>query len=75
MIRPEARLPNRERAVHERLGLGETVRVLKKHCEIVEVSRHLGMIRAVALFVNRQHSATSEEFGLRETVRRPKQPG
>ena len=36
MVRPEARLENRQRAAHQRLGLGEAVRVMKQCREIVE---------------------------------------
>ena len=45
MIRPEARLVDRQRAAIKRLGLAEAVRVSEQFREIVEADRHLGMIR------------------------------
>ena len=68
MVRPEAVLENRERAAHQRLGLGEAVRVLKQLREIVEVARHIGMIRAVALFVDRERAAISGSASARRFV-------
>ncbi len=72
MIRPVALLVDRERAAHQRLGLGEAVRGLKQLREIVEVGRHIGMIGPEALLVDRERAA-HQRFGLGEAVRVLKQ--
>ena len=68
MILPVALFVDRERAAHQRLGLGEAVRGLKQGREIVEADRRVRMIRAVALFVDRERAA-KERLGLGEAVR------
>ena len=72
MIRAVALFADRQRAAHQRLGLGEAVRVLKQQREIVEADRHVGMIGAVALFVDLERAA-HQWFGLGEAVRVLKQ--
>ena len=67
MIRPEACLTDRQRAAHERLGLGEAVRRLEQFREIVEVPRHVWMMRPVARLVDRERAA-KEGLGLGEAV-------
>ena len=68
MIRPEARLVDRERAAHERLGLGEAVRGLEQCREIVEAARHIGMIRPEARLVDRERAAISGSASARRFV-------
>ena len=59
MIRPVARLVDRQRAAIERLRLAGAVRGFEQKREIVEVSRcHIGVISAeIARLVNRQGPA------------------
>ena len=67
MIRAVALFVDRERAAHQRLGLGEAVRVLKQPREIVEADRHIGMIWAIALLVDHERAA-HQRLGLGEAV-------
>ena len=69
---PRLALENRERAAHQRLGLGEAVRGLKQCARLLRSDRHIGMIGAVALLVDRQRTA-HERLGLGEAVRGLKQ--
>ncbi len=68
MIRAEALLVDSERAAHQRLGLGKTVRGLKQRRQIVEVSGHIGMTGAEAFFVDGERAA-HQRFGLDKPVR------
>ena len=68
MVRPEARLENRERAAHQRLGFGEAARGQKEQRKIVEVDRHFGMIRAIARLVDRQRTAMSGSASTRRLL-------
>ena len=42
MIRTVALLIDRQRAAHQRFGLGEAIRILKQKREIIEVSATMG---------------------------------
>ena len=65
---PEALLRDRQRPTHERLGIGEPVPGLEQAREIVEVSRHFGMVRTKTRIIDRQR-ATIEQLGLGEAIR------
>ena len=58
---------DRQRAAHQRLSLGEAVRVVKQRRQIVEICRHIDVIQAATLFVDRQRT-TIERLGLSEAI-------
>ncbi len=64
MIRPIARLVDRERAAHQRLGLREAVRGLEQFGEVVEGGRDSGMILPMARLGDRER-APVRGLGLR----------
>ena len=68
MIRPEACLENRQRAAHERLGLGGAAHVMEQSREIVEAEPHVGMIWLRARLVDRKR-APKERFGFGASAR------
>ena len=56
MIRPIARLGNRERAPPQRLDLRDAARSHEQLGEVVEPDRDIGMIRPVARLVDRERA-------------------
>ena len=68
MIRPKARLENRQRAAHERLGLDGAAHVMEQRREIVEAEPHVGMIWLRARLVDRKR-APKERFGFGASAR------
>ena len=66
MVRSEALFVNLQRPAHQRLGLGQAVRVLQQLGQVVEADCDFGMVRSEALFVNRER-ATIKPFSGNET--------
>ena len=64
MIRAEGLLPDRQRALVERLGLRVLALVVVQLREVVQARGHIGMIRAEGLLPDRQR-ALVERLGLR----------
>ena len=56
MLRPEVRLANCQCTTILGLGLGAAARMLQNAREIVEINRHLGMVRSVASLIDRQRT-------------------
>ncbi len=59
MVRPVALLVDRQRAAHQRLGLGEAVGAPKQRARLLRRSPHW-VIRAVALFDDRERAALQQ---------------
>ncbi len=57
MVRAEAFLIDGERAPHQGLGIGKTVRGLKQRRQIVEAYGHIGMIGPEAFLVDGERAA------------------
>ncbi len=71
MIRPVARLENRQRAATKRLCLAETVRAAKQTRKIVETNRYVRMVSPVAHLANGQRTP-HQRLGLIESVQAAK---
>ena len=63
MLGAERLLPDRERALIERLGLGVAALGIVEHGQVVEARRHLGMLGAERLLPNGER-ALIERLGL-----------
>jgi hypothetical protein len=74
VLRPIARLKDRQRAAHERLGLGRPVHGLQQQREILEAFRDATMLGSVAGLVDRQRAAP-DRLGLGQPVGGFQQPG
>ena len=65
---------SRQCPAHQRLGLGQPVRVLEQHGQVVEADGDVGVLGAEALLVDRQRAA-HQRLGLGQAVRGLKQLG
>ena len=70
MIGAEGLLPNGQRPLEERLGLGVRALRLIQRREVVEARGHVGMVGAEGLLPDRQR-ALVERLGLRIRALRP----
>ena len=68
VIGAEALLVDGQRAAHQRLGLGQPVRVLQQLRQVVEVAGDIGVIGPEALLVDGQRAA-HQRLGLGQPVR------